>query len=464
MSTAGLSRRTFMQAAGAALFAVHPSPRRRRRRLRTISWSGHSWTVRPARWRRLAGPEHVVRQERGGRRRDPASRDQPELARLDVRGDPVPQIIRIRPLRVRRQLGSLAVGPLGRPRPVHLRRPDSQPPQRDRHRGRQVGTSARPGRRPVRRAASRNARRRQADQASAASSLHDVVGMDAGQHRLGDHRRDRRVCEHMVQTHQLRAGGGARAISTSGLPKDMRPLSRWRSRSPASATPPCDAMFGYRRATATACPPRTGGDGPPATRHRRPRRPDSPLTTSPARTSRASATLVRCEIEMLRGFDCVQRIPSRSQYSQNSPRMSADRFEKNHRGYAYSAIRPLGSSVVKRLTVRQPSECSSPRRNSRGNRSTISRCQPASSILRSCLRPGPCCGKASGHLLLEPTTRTQRWTACGLRPTRRTSSVSIIAVAQSSMMSGYAASQTTTSWKLAPVDDTQPSPRYIPSR
>ena len=91
-------------------------------------------------------------------------------------------------------------------------------------------------------------------------------------------------------------------------------------------------------------------------------------------------------------------------------------IEKNHRGYAYSAVRPLGSSVVKRLTVRQPSECSSPRRNSRGNRSTISRCQPVSSILRACLRPGPCCGKASGHLLLEPTTRTQRWTACGLRP------------------------------------------------
>ena len=35
---------------------------------------------------------------------------------------------------------------------------------------------------------------------------------------------------------------------------------------------------------------------------------------------------------MLRGFDCVHRIPSRSQYSQNSPRMSADRFEKNQRG------------------------------------------------------------------------------------------------------------------------------------
>jgi len=31
---------------------------------------------------------------------------------------------------------------------------------------------------------------------------------------------------------------------------------------------------------------------------------------------------------MFRGFDCVQRTPIRSQYSQNKPRMSADRFEK----------------------------------------------------------------------------------------------------------------------------------------
>jgi hypothetical protein len=32
----------------------------------------------------------------------------------------------------------------------------------------------------------------------------------------------------------------------------------------------------------------------------------------------SSATLLRCDTEMLRGFDCVHRIPSRSQYSQNS--------------------------------------------------------------------------------------------------------------------------------------------------
>ncbi|MDP9384685.1 MAG: hypothetical protein M3P50_05555 [Actinomycetota bacterium] len=44
------------------------------------------------------------------------------------------------------------------------------------------------------------------------------------------------------------------------------------------------------------------------------------------------ATLSRCEIEMLRGFDCVQRIPSRSQYSQKRARMSSERFEKKYRG------------------------------------------------------------------------------------------------------------------------------------
>jgi hypothetical protein len=46
----------------------------------------------------------------------------------------------------------------------------------------------------------------------------------------------------------------------------------------------------------------------------------------------SSATLRRWDTEMLRGFDYVQRTPSRSQYSQNNPRMSAERFEKNHRG------------------------------------------------------------------------------------------------------------------------------------
>ena len=55
--------------------------------------------------------------------------------------------------------------------------------------------------------------------------------------------------------------------------------------------------------------------------------PPSPQHFGPTFSS-SNATLARCEIEMLRGLDCVQRSPSRSQLSQNSPRMSADRLLK----------------------------------------------------------------------------------------------------------------------------------------
>ena len=85
--------------------------------------------------------------------------------------------------------------------------------------------------------------------------------------------------------------------------------------------------------------------------------------------------------------------------------MSTHRFEKKYRGYSYSATRPLGSFVLKRLTVRQPSEWISPRTNSRGNASTISRCHGSSTIGRSCFRPGPCWGNISGHFRLAATTR-----------------------------------------------------------
>ena len=69
---------------------------------------------------------------------------------------------------------------------------------------------------------------------------------------------------------------------------------------------------------------------------------------------------------MLRWLDCVQRMPTCSHVAQNSPRMSADMFEKNQRGYSYSATRPLGSLVLNRLIVRHPSECRSPRRKCHG--------------------------------------------------------------------------------------------------
>jgi Glycosyl hydrolases family 16 len=52
----GLSRRAFIQAAGAAVIALHPPRRRRARRRRALSWSGYSWTVRPASWDGAPGP------------------------------------------------------------------------------------------------------------------------------------------------------------------------------------------------------------------------------------------------------------------------------------------------------------------------------------------------------------------------------------------------------------------------
>jgi hypothetical protein len=51
----GLSRRTFMKAACAAAMAAHPSLASASR-APTVSWSGDSWTVRPASWRGLPGP------------------------------------------------------------------------------------------------------------------------------------------------------------------------------------------------------------------------------------------------------------------------------------------------------------------------------------------------------------------------------------------------------------------------
>ena len=56
--------------------------------------------------------------------------------------------------------------------------------------------------------------------------------------------------------------------------------------------------------------------------------PAPPVTPWARRTPSSSATLSRCDTDTLRWLDCVHRIPSRSQYSQNRPRMSAERFEK----------------------------------------------------------------------------------------------------------------------------------------
>ena len=55
----GLNRRTFMKAAGAAFLTFHAShqaPLAAPSRARTLSWSGHRWTVRPASWGGAPGP------------------------------------------------------------------------------------------------------------------------------------------------------------------------------------------------------------------------------------------------------------------------------------------------------------------------------------------------------------------------------------------------------------------------
>src|SRR4051812_28002557 len=60
--------------------------------------------------------------------------------------------------------------------------------------------------------------------------------------------------------------------------------------------------------------------------------------------SSSSATLLRCEIEMLRWLDCVHRSPSCSQVLQNSPRLlgTAARIALQHstmiQRYARSAV------------------------------------------------------------------------------------------------------------------------------
>src|ERR671915_1802146 len=74
--------------------------------------------------------------------------------------------------------------------------------------------------------------------------------------------------------------------------------------------------------------------------------------------------------------------------------MSSDRFENWYREYSY--VRPF---TWTRLTPRHPSEWMSPRRNLPGRASTISTCQPASAIVRRCLRPGPCWGNRHAHAL-----------------------------------------------------------------
>ena len=133
----------------------------------------------------VSRPHPVLCQERGSRRRDPAgSRSTaPGAAGRAPRSGPAS------PFRYGRyefsgQLRSGATRPVGRARPVQLCGRPAPPVQRDRHRGRQVGRSPRSDdaqlvQQPYRR------RGNTSGSPSAASSLHHVVGLDEGQHRLG---------------------------------------------------------------------------------------------------------------------------------------------------------------------------------------------------------------------------------------------------------------------------------------
>ena len=72
-------------------------------------------------------------------------------------------------------------------------------------------------------------------------------------------------------------------------------------------------------------PPRLAAPAPKAgvsTNSTTPARAPSYVTSSAPTCSSSSATLSRCEIEMLRWLDCVQRRPSCSHVAQNRPRMS----------------------------------------------------------------------------------------------------------------------------------------------
>ena len=102
-----------------------------------------------------------------------------------------------------------------------------------------------------------------------------------------------------------------------------------RPTAPTREQPPRTA--GHRhRAAAAHRPPTARRSRHRQRRHRRAKRSRAHCTAQhfgPMNSS-ISATDLRCETEMFRGFDCVHRIPSSSQCSQKMRRMSSERFEK----------------------------------------------------------------------------------------------------------------------------------------
>ena len=175
-----------MKAAGAA-FMASPAPFASLSRTRTVSWSGHSWRIRPASWGGLPGPNRWSA-------RNVTVRD--GILRL--------AITRTRGRWTCAEIQSVQSFGYGRYTFVvnsdlaHLdpwvvlglfTYADDQVAraQRDRHRGRQVGPAPRSEQRPVRAAALSAAGPHPAHHAPTASSVHDVVRLDAGPDQLGDH-------------------------------------------------------------------------------------------------------------------------------------------------------------------------------------------------------------------------------------------------------------------------------------
>ena len=106
---------------------------------------------------------------------------------------------------------------------------------------------------------------------------------------------------------------------------------------------------------------------------------------------------------MVFGLENRHATPSWSKVSPQSHRMSVELLVNRYRGYSYQWS-PSPQFLRTRLAPRYPSEWKSPLAKSPGYRSTISRCQSASSIFLVCLRPGPCCGNRHGQCLEQLTT------------------------------------------------------------
>ena len=94
----------------------------------------------------------------------------------------------------------------------------------------------------------------------------------------------------------------------------------------------------------------------------------------------------------------------------------------------------------------------------------MSCCHGSSAIVRSCLRPGPCCGNACSHSLPQAWTWTQLPLDERTNPGRYCGIVRTIAAQQSSMTRRYRRSSAIRSNTRPRFTDRHPSPRYVPNK